>query len=51
MSIAPGHRLVPEGAAIFPTLTVHEHLVMAAGPGRDGQQTWNLQAVLDCFPA
>jgi len=57
MTGAPAHEiarqgiaLVPEGRGIFATLTVHEHLVMAAGPGRDGRQTWNLQAVLDLFP-
>ena len=48
----PAHRisrlgiaLVPEGRGIFPTLTVREHLVMAARPGR-----WTQEGALDLFP-
>ena len=48
----PAHRisrlgiaLVPEGRGIFPTLTVREHLVMAARPGR-----WTREGALDLFP-
>ena len=48
----PAHRiarlglaLVPEGRGIFPSLTVREHLVMAARPGR-----WTEQRVLELFP-
>jgi len=48
----PAHRiarlgiaLVPEGRGIFPALTVREHLVMAARPGR-----WTEERALDLFP-
>jgi branched-chain amino acid transport system ATP-binding protein len=45
-----GLALVPEGRGMFPTLTVREHLVMAARPGQDGRQDWTLQRVLELFP-
>jgi branched-chain amino acid transport system ATP-binding protein len=45
-----GLALVPEGRGMFPTLTVKEHLVMAARPGHDGRQDWTLERVLDLFP-
>jgi branched-chain amino acid transport system ATP-binding protein len=48
----PAHRiarlgiaLVPEGRAVFPTLTVHENLVVAARPG-----PWTLERALWLFP-
>jgi branched-chain amino acid transport system ATP-binding protein len=48
----PAHRiarrgvaLVPEGRCIFPMLTVHENLVVAARPGR-----WTLERALSLFP-
>ena len=48
----PAHRiahlgiaLVPEGRGIFPSLTVREHLVMAARPGR-----WTQERALEVFP-
>ncbi len=48
----PAHRiarlgiaLVPEGRGIFPTLTVREHLEMAARPGR-----WTQERALELFP-
>jgi len=48
----PAHRiarggvaLVPEGRGIFPTLTVHENLVVAARPG-----LWTLERALSLFP-
>ncbi len=41
---------VPEGRAIFPTLTVRENLVMAARPRLDGQRPWTLERVLNLFP-
>jgi branched-chain amino acid transport system ATP-binding protein len=40
-----GIALVPEGRGIFPSLTVHEHLVMAARPGR-----WTRERALELFP-
>ncbi|HEX6977678.1 MAG TPA: ABC transporter ATP-binding protein [Alphaproteobacteria bacterium] len=57
MTGAPPHRvamqgiaLVPEGRGIFPNLSVREHLVMAARPGRHGRMDWTLERVLDLFP-
>ena len=57
MTGAPAHAvaraglaLVPEGRGIFPSLTVREHLVMAARPGRDGRAEWTLARVLHTFP-
>jgi branched-chain amino acid transport system ATP-binding protein len=41
---------VPEGRGIFPNLSVHENLVMAARSGRDGRKDWSLQRVLETFP-
>lgn len=45
-----GLALVPEGRGMFPTLTVREHLVMAARPGHDGRRDWTLDRILDLFP-
>jgi branched-chain amino acid transport system ATP-binding protein len=59
MTGAPSHRvaqrgisLVPEGRGIFATLTVREHLVMAAAPpSRDGRANpWTLPRILELFP-
>jgi branched-chain amino acid transport system ATP-binding protein len=41
---------VPEGRGVFPNLTVHENLVMAARAGVDGAQRWPLDRVLQTFP-
>ncbi len=45
-----GIALVPEGRGIFPNLTVHEQLVMAARPGIDGRRDWTLDRVIELFP-
>ena len=45
-----GLALVPEGRGMFASLTVREHLVMAARPGRGGRADWTLARVLDTFP-
>jgi branched-chain amino acid transport system ATP-binding protein len=45
-----GVAYVPEGRGVFPNLSVVENLVMAARPGRDGSQGWDLAAVLKIFP-
>jgi branched-chain amino acid transport system ATP-binding protein len=45
-----GLAFVPEGRGMFPTLTVKEHLVMAARPGHGGRHDWTLERVLDLFP-
>src|SRR5262249_45966005 len=57
MTGAPAHAvaraglaLVPEGRGMFPSLTVREHLVMAARPGRVGRAEWTLKRVLETFP-
>ncbi|MBT9595885.1 MAG: ABC transporter ATP-binding protein [Vitreoscilla sp.] len=41
---------VPEGRGVFPNLSVRENLVMAARPGRDGQQDWTFERVMQTFP-
>ena len=45
-----GVAYVPEGRGVFPNLSVHENLVMAARPGRAGRSAWDLTAVLKTFP-
>ena len=45
-----GLALVPEGRGMFASLTVREHLVMAARPGRGGRADWTLARVLETFP-
>ncbi|MGO8920594.1 MAG: ABC transporter ATP-binding protein [Stellaceae bacterium] len=45
-----GLAFVPEGRGIFATLSVREHLVMAARAGRDGRRDWSLARVLATFP-
>lgn len=45
-----GIAFVPEGRGIFSTLTVREHLIMAAHHGRDGRREWTLDRVLETFP-
>ena len=45
-----GLAYVPEGRGVFPNLTVHENLVMAARPGRDGRSDWTRERVLQTFP-
>ena len=53
----PPHRIarlgiayVPEGRGIFPNLSVHENLIMAARPGSRGLRDWTLERVLSVFP-
>ena len=57
MTGEPAHRvalagiaMVPEGGGIFPKLTVHENLVMAARPGRDGSFGWTFADIIELFP-
>jgi branched-chain amino acid transport system ATP-binding protein len=45
-----GLAFVPEGRGMFHSLSVREHLVMAARPGRDGRRDWTLERVLETFP-
>jgi branched-chain amino acid transport system ATP-binding protein len=45
-----GIAFVPEGRGIFSTLSVREHLVMAARAGCDGRRDWTLERVLATFP-
>jgi branched-chain amino acid transport system ATP-binding protein len=54
---APTHRIarmgvayVPEGRGIFPNLSVHENLVMAARAGAEGRRDWDFGRVLKTFP-
>jgi branched-chain amino acid transport system ATP-binding protein len=48
--VRQGIAFVPEDRGIFPNLTVRENLLMAARPGPDGRQDWDLARVLDTFP-
>jgi branched-chain amino acid transport system ATP-binding protein len=45
-----GIAYVPEGRGIFPNLTVHENLVMAARAGPEGRREWTYERVLATFP-
>jgi branched-chain amino acid transport system ATP-binding protein len=45
-----GVAYVPEGRGIFPNLSVHENLIMAARPGKDGRRDWTYERVLKTFP-
>lgn len=45
-----GIAYVPEGRGVFPNLSVHENLVMAARAGRDGRNDWTRERVLQTFP-
>jgi branched-chain amino acid transport system ATP-binding protein len=45
-----GVAYVPEGRGVFPNLTVHENLVMAARRGLDGSNDWSFERVLATFP-
>ncbi|MEH6822905.1 MAG: ABC transporter ATP-binding protein [Motiliproteus sp.] len=49
-TIQQGIAYVPEDRGIFPNLSVHENLIMAARPGPDGRNEWPLQRVLEYFP-
>jgi branched-chain amino acid transport system ATP-binding protein len=46
---ARGIALVPEGRALFPSLTVEENLLIGGQLGRPGP--WNLQRIYELFPA
>jgi len=48
-----GIGLVPQGRRVFPSLTVLEHLQIAAHPprgGRNGREPWTVERVFDLFP-
>lgn len=49
-TIQLGIAYVPEDRGIFPNLSVHENLVMAARPGVDGRDAWTLERTLQYFP-
>jgi branched-chain amino acid transport system ATP-binding protein len=48
--IRSGIAYVPEGRGMFHSLSVREHLVMAARKGAGGRQDWTFDRVLDTFP-
>jgi len=49
--VSLGLGLVPQGRRVFPSLTVHENLEVAArGQGRDGEGPWTKDRVMDLFP-
>ncbi len=45
-----GLAYVPEGRGIFASLSVAEHLAVAARPGADGRTDWTVPRVLELFP-
>ena len=45
-----GIAYVPDDRGIFPNLSVHENLIMAARSGPSGRDDWPLNRVLDLFP-
>jgi branched-chain amino acid transport system ATP-binding protein len=45
---AQGIALVPQGRRTFPSLTVHEHLVLAA---RGKRPRWTIERIYETFPA
>lgn len=45
-----GMALVPETRQVFPSLTVREHLRIAARPGADGQDRWPYERLVELFP-
>lgn len=45
-----GIGLVPETRQVFPSLTVREHLELAARPGPDGEDRWPYDRLVDLFP-
>ncbi len=48
--VRQGIAYVPDDRGIFPNLSVHENLIMAARSGPDGRDDWPLSRVLDLFP-
>jgi branched-chain amino acid transport system ATP-binding protein len=48
--VGRGIGLVPQGRRIFPSLTVHEHLVVAARTKTNGDAGWNERSVFEFFP-
>jgi branched-chain amino acid transport system ATP-binding protein len=44
-----GLGLVPQGRAIFPSLSVEENLTLAARAPRDGREGWTLERVYETF--
>ncbi len=45
-----GIGLVPETREVFPSLTVTEHLRIAARPGPSGVDAWPLDRLVELFP-
>ncbi len=45
-----GMGFVPQGRRIFPTLTVHENLIVARQSRREAAKPWTLDRVLELFP-
>lgn len=46
--VGVGVAMVPEGRLLFPSLSVHENLLIGAHSRRDGQ--WTVERILDVFP-
>jgi branched-chain amino acid transport system ATP-binding protein len=48
--VRSGIALVPQGRRIFPSLTVHEHLVIARRSPVTAKSVWNDDAIFEIFP-
>ena len=48
--VLQGIAYVPDDRGIFPNLSVHENLIMAARSGPNGRDDWPLSRVLELFP-
>ena len=42
--------LVPQGRRVFSSLTVHEHLAIAAAGARESPTSWDIRKVFEVFP-
>ena len=41
---------VPQGRMLFPSLSVAEHLKIAQRKGKDGEEKWTVERILEAFP-
>jgi branched-chain amino acid transport system ATP-binding protein len=48
--VSRGIALVPQGRRIFPSLSVHEHLVIARRTSLNGSAVWDERAIFELFP-
>src|SRR5205807_6601709 len=41
---------VPQGRRIFPSLSVHEHMLLTSGTNRRAKKRWTIEGVYELFP-